>query len=202
MSDQPEAYRTLSADGHSARWTRWQLHDSDLDDDQRDADQRGDELTLSWDNEAWTASGLVSSANVQFVIRISPVWHVRQFLLFRDLDEPDLWLGNDGRGRWGEVNGAHRPELDGCVDISLDCTPFTSTIPIRRLGLRVAEAAEIIVAAIDVETLDVQAQRHRYSRLGTHRWKLEQLESGDSVEFDVDEFGLAIDYPSTFRRMS
>lgn len=20
-------------------------------------------------------------------------------------------------GRWGEVNGAHRPELDGCVDI-------------------------------------------------------------------------------------
>ena len=44
---------------------------------------------------------------------------MRQFLLFRDLDEPDLWLATDGTGRWGEMNGAHRPELDGCYDVHL-----------------------------------------------------------------------------------
>ena len=57
---------------------------------------------------------------------------MRQLLLFRDLDEPDLWLATDGHNRWGEMNGAHRPELDGCADIELSCSPFPATLPIRR----------------------------------------------------------------------
>ena len=80
-------------------------------------------MTITWENEAWTASGVVGAPgehnDVHYVLRISPTWHVRQFLLFRDVDEPDLWLGTDGNGRWGEINGAHRPDLDGCVDLDL-----------------------------------------------------------------------------------
>jgi hypothetical protein len=117
------------------------------------------------------------------------------------MDEPDLWIGNDGGGRWGEMNGAHRPELDGCVDIALACTPFTNTIAIRRLGLHVGDAAEIIVATVNVETLDIQPVTQRYSRLDTRRWRLEQTATGESIEFDVDEFGLVIDYPERFRRV-
>ena len=152
------------------------------------------------ENEAWTASGNVRRENLQYVIRISPTWQVRQFLLFRDMDEPDLWLGTDGRGNWGEMNGAHRRELDGCIDMCLSCTPFTSTIPIRRLSLPVGTTAEIVVATIDVETLDVQPDPQRYTRLDSHRWRFEQLDTERSIEFDVDEFGLVIDYPPSFRR--
>jgi hypothetical protein len=193
VNDDPAAYRALSADGHVVRWRNWHSVDDAAD---------HEELTLAWDNEAWTASGQVMRENVQYVMRISPIWQVRQFLLFRDLDEPDLWLGTDGNGHWGEMNGAHRPELDGCLDVSLDCTPFTSSIPIRRLTMRIGESTEIIVAAIDVETLDVQPQRHRYTRLGTHRWNFDQLDVGTSVEFEVDEYGLVVDHPNRFRRLT
>ena len=96
---------------------------------------------------------------------------MRQFILFRDLDEPDLWLATDGTGRWGEMNGAHRAELDGCYDIDLACTPFTNTLPIRRLPLTVGDAAELPIVVIDPETLEVRAEQHRYSRLATHRWR-------------------------------
>jgi hypothetical protein len=197
VSDHPHLYRAFSADGHTARWnsTQW---------DSSEADNSGDlseTLTLNWDNEAWTASGHVEREHVQYVMRISPTWQVRQFLLFRDMDEPDLWLGTDGGGRWGEMNGAHRPELDGCIDVDLACTPFTNTIPIRRLALHLGDCAEIMVASIDVETLDVQPSRQRYTRLEAHRWRFEQLASGASIEFDVDEFGLVVDYPSMFRRV-
>ena len=89
------------------------------------------------------------------MLRLAPTWRVRQFLLFRDLDEPDLWLATDGHNRWGEVNGAHRPELDGCVDIELACSPFPATLPIRRLPLEVGDAAEMPVVTVDVETLAV-----------------------------------------------
>src|SRR5690606_6870090 len=120
---------------------------------------------LAWENEAWTANGTVTRERVQYVVRVSPLWQVRQFLLFRDLDEPDLWLANDGHGRWGEVNGAHRTDLDGCVDVALMCTPFTATPPIRRLPLHVGDAAEVLVAVVDPETLGVVVERHRYERV-------------------------------------
>jgi len=125
---------------------------------------------------------------------------VSQFLLFRDADEPDLWLVSDGNGRWSEINGASRPDLDGCLDIDLACTPFTNTLPIRRLSLDVGHTADITVAYIDVETLDVQPDRQRYTRLDTHRWRFEQVSGGFSKDFDVDEFGLLRDYPTLFRR--
>ena len=185
----PEPYVAFSADGHHATWSPW------------DTDHT-EELTITWENEAWTASGAVGREDVQYVIRISPTWKVRQFLLFRDMDEPDLWLGTDGNGRWGEMNGDHRPELDGCIDIDLPCTPFTNTLPIRRLPLHIGHTADITVASIDVETLDVQPDHQRYTRLDRHRGRFELLETGFAHEFDVDEHGLVRDYPTLFRRIA
>ena len=94
------------------------------------------------------------------------MWQVRQFILFRDLAEPDLWLGTDGHGRWGEINGAHRPELDGSFDVAMSCTPFTHTLPIRRVPLPIGEATELTVLEIDVETLGVVPVGHVYERTG------------------------------------
>ena len=180
--------RSFSADGHAATWTTWD-------------GEHAEEFTLTWENEAWTASGHVGRENVQYVMRLSPTWHVRQFLLFRDLDEPDLWLATDGHNRWGEVNGAHRPELDGCVDVELACSPFPVTLPIRRLPLEVGDSAEMPVATIDVETLAVDVATRRYERVGERRWRVTDGSGGDSTEFDVDEHGIAIDQPGRFRRL-
>lgn len=181
------SYAPFSADGHTVRWRTW--------------DGDGDEsLTLVWENEGWTASGITSRERVQYVLRLSAMWQVRQFILFRDLDEPDLWLATDGGGRWGEMNGAHRVELDGCYDVDLTITPFTNTLPIRRLPLNVGDTADITVACIDVETLEVRPDPQRYTRLGSHQWQFTQLESGWTQTFAVDEFGLVLDYPTLFRR--
>jgi hypothetical protein len=193
----PPVYDAFSADGHMAVWTPWEL-----DEGEEVGGTVDETLTISWDNEAWTVSGFVGREKVQYVLRISPTWHVRQFLLFRDMEEPDLWLGTDGHGHWGEMNGVHRPELDGCVDIDLPCTPFTNTLPIRRVPLHIGESLDLTVVYIDVETLDVQPDRQRYTRLDTHRWRFEQPETGFVEEFDVDRHGLVRDYPSLFRRVS
>ncbi len=180
-------YTALPASGHTVRWTTW--------------DGADDEVTeLRWENEGWTINGLVSRERVQYVLRLSATWQVRQFLLFRDLDDPDLWLATDGTARWGEMNGAHRLELDGCYDIDLPCSPFTNTLPIRRLPLEVGDSTELPVVRVDVETLEARPTIHRYVRLGTHRWAFAQ--GDDSVEFDVDKHGLLIDYPGEFRRVS
>ena len=175
--------------GHVARWATW--------------DGDGEETTtILWENEGFTVSGELGRENVQYVLRLSPTWQVRQFLLFRDLEEPDLWLATDGSGRWGEMNGAHRTELDGCYDIDLACTPFTNTLPIRRRPLHEGHAAELPVVYVDPETLGVRPDLQRYTRISSHQWLFEQVETGFSAELEVDEFGLVLDYPALFRRLS
>ncbi len=185
MTDHSRGHEAFPADGFRARW-------STVD------GTHVEELTLTWENEAWTASGRVEREQVEYVIRLSPLWQVRQFLLFRDLPEPDLWLGTDGHGRWGEVNGAHRTDLDGAVDISLACTPFTHALPIRRLPLDIGAAAELSMLDVDVETLGVAPIKVVYERTDLRRWRVTRPSA--ATEFDVDEYGLPLDVAGAFRR--
>mgnify|MGYP000953602848 CR=1 FL=1 len=169
-----------------ARWSSWD--DAGIED-----------LTVRWDNGGWTAEGEVGGVDVHYVIRMSEFWEVRQFLLFRDMQEPDLWLARDRFGRWGEVNGAIRADLAGCEDLSLACTPFTHTIPLRRLGLAIGADVAVTAAHVDVETLGVVPVRRHYTRLGEHRWRVES--DGATEEWDTDERWVAHDLPGRFRRL-
>ena len=180
-------YTALPASGHTARWGAWEGDDIEVTD-------------FAWENEAGRSAVRSPASVCNTSVRLSATWQVRQFLLFRDLEEPDLWLATDGTARWGEMNGAHRSELDGCYDLDLACTPFTNSLPIRRLPLLVGDSTELPVVTIDVETLEVRPVTHRYMRLGTHRWAF--AHDDHSVEFEVDEHGLVIDYPGMFRRLS
>jgi len=176
------------SDGYTARWRTWDHEHLET-------------VTLRWENEGWTATGEVGREAVTYVLRLSASWQVRQFLLFRDLDEPDLWLGADGTGRWGEMNGDHRHDLAGCTDIDLAVTPFTNSIPIRRLTLDVGASADVVVATIDVDALGVVPVRQRYERLTARRFRRTNLDSCEITDFDVDEYGLVHDEPDTFRRL-
>jgi hypothetical protein len=179
-------WQPFSADGHAASWAS------------RDG-RHTETLTLRWENEAWTATGQLERERVEYVLRLSPTWRVRQFLLFRDLEQPDLWLGTDGHSRWGEVNGAHRPELDGCDDLELPTSAFMPTVPLRRLPLAIGDAAEVAVVTVDVDTLAVVPAARRYRRVGDRRWRRWRSEDGGEDEFDVDAHGLVVDEPHHHR---
>jgi len=181
------SWEAFSADGHAATWETWDGEHTEA-------------LTLRWENEAWTATGVLGRERVEYVLRLSPTWRVRQFLLFRDLDEPDLWLGNDGHSRWGEVNGAHRTDLDGCEDIELPSSAFAPTVPLRRLPLGVGDSADVSIVVVDVETLALVPAARRYTRVGERRWRRRRSETQETDEFDVDDHGLVLDQSGRSRR--
>ena len=158
------------------------------------------ELEVRFENEGWTAQGTLGSDRGQFVMRLSATLIVQQFMLFRDMDEPDLWLGRDRSGRWGEVNGAHRPDLDGCSDIELRMSPFTTSAIMKRLPLHDSHAAALTVAAVNVETLEVAPRQRTYTRLASHHWRYVSPLSGQEVETELDEFGLVLNEPHGFSR--
>ena len=96
------------------------------------------------------------------------------------------------------------PELDGCIDVDISATPFTNTLPIRRLGLEPGESEELAVTYVRVPELLVGAERQRYSCLEAQAngelYRFEALPSGFTAELPIDAEGLVIDYPGLFRR--
>lgn len=180
-------YLPPSASGHSAAWDMWD-------------GTPGSNVNLRWENEGWTAEVNLLADDATAVIRLSAQWVVQQMLLFRDLPEPDLWLATDGHGRWGEMNGAHRTEFDGCIDIDFANTPFTNSIITHRLPLHVGHTADIKVITIDVETLGVISAPHRYTRHDEHSWEYTSLLTGEQHAARVDEFGIVVDEHGAFRR--
>lgn len=160
-----------------------------------------EDFHLRWDNGGWVAEGSVSGSEIQYVLRLGPDHAVRQFILFRDLEEPDLWLATDGEGRWGEMNGGERSDLRGCTALAVDCSPSHTLATIRSLGLAVGERATVQTATVNVETLGVVATTHTYTRLEETRWSLEVEATGFTVVFDVDDDAALQHAPGWYRRV-
>ncbi len=89
------------------------------------------------------------------------------------------------------------------MDIST--TPFTNTLPIRRLDLDPGESQEIRVAYVDVPGMAVRPERQRYACLERHTgggvYRYESLDGNRfTADLTVDADGLVLDYPGLFLR--
>ena len=106
----------------------------------------------------------------------------------------------DGAGHWRWEGGPELTQVDGAVDVDLTVTPATNTLPIRRLGLEVGQAAEVLMAWVQFPGLEVVGSAQRYQRLAPDRWR---FSTGDfTAELLVDPDGLVLDYGGLFRSLA
>lgn len=101
-------------------------------------------------------------------------WHVTFVTL--SVGNRFLELGSAGTGAWWNADWKPVPALDGCLDADISATPFTNTLPIRRLNLHIGQSAEIDVVYISVPDLGAKPARQRYTRVGGHKYRFESLE--------------------------
>lgn len=146
---------------------------------------------------------------VRYIIACDADWRTKRILLataknplalgrFPEVD-PLFILSTDGEGNW-KVGGQERPDLYGCLDVDLGCTPSTNTLPIRRLNLGIGASAEVTAAWVRFPDLAVETLRQRYMRLAPDLYRYESLESDFTADLTVDDQGLVVDYPGGWRR--
>jgi hypothetical protein len=133
-------------------------------------------------------------------------WHARECLLqVGGENGKTVHLYSDGQGHWIDAVGGAYSVLDGCLDIDISYTPFTNTLPIRRLALKPGENADLLVAYITVPELSIRPVQQRYTCLsqtasgGIYRY--EGLESNFTADLLVDDQGLVVDYPGIWKRV-
>lgn len=112
-----------------------------------------------------------------------------------------LHIFTDGQGNWRDDKGNTLPGLEGCVDVDIAATPFTNTLPIRRLNMKVGQPTELVMAYVPLPSLQMCPDSQRYTRIAEQRYLYESTDRSFSAELNVDEDGLVIDYPGLFRRV-
>jgi hypothetical protein len=131
-------------------------------------------------------------------------WRVKQVRLGNIGGTREIGYNSDGEGHWFDKHGLPLAELDGCIDIDISGSPFTNTLPIRRLKLQPGQSADISVLYVYVPTLQVGSSVQKYTclehSLESGVYRFEAPSSGYEVTLPVDMTGLVLDYPGLFRR--
>ena len=165
-------------------------------------------LRLSVDDDGVRADGLIIGVadaepfRLRYSVRCDGAWRVREVRAVRlDLAVEPVALRADGLGNWTTPEGEPVHGLAGCIDIDLARSPFTNTLPIRRLGLPIGATAGLTMAYIQVPELTVLSDPQRYTRLAADRYLYESGDSDFRAELPLDAAGLVLDYPGIARRV-
>jgi hypothetical protein len=128
-------------------------------------------------------------------------WRVRKLEIGQVGHDRTVELGSDGAGNWVDASATSLAQLKDAIDIDISITPFTNTLPIRRLRLQPGQSEEILAVYVQLLGLTVTTDRQRYTCLEPGRlYRYESIDSEFTRDLEVDDQGLVVTYPGLFRR--
>jgi uncharacterized protein len=134
-------------------------------------------------------------------VRCDRRWRVN-YAFLKVMGGGELELHSDGDGHWRDCHGLLLSAIEGCIDIDIAATPFTNTLPIRRLQLAEGERQPIVVAYIATPDLQVTRVEQAYSCVELNReYRYEGIFRDFAANLKIDDDGLVIDYPTLFTRL-
>lgn len=160
-------------------------------------------ILTPWHQVKSTIVGVMDqqSYTLTYTLNISEDAHPSRLELEISNLQRSLMIERDRAGNWHDRQGQVITSLNNCTDVDISATPFTNTLPIRRLNLKIGKNKEIRVAWIAIPSLELRTSNQRYTRLSKNRYQYENLESGYVNSIFVDDDGLVMLYPNLFERM-
>jgi hypothetical protein len=106
----------------------------------------------------------------------------------------EIEISVDDDGTW-TMNGERQPQVGDCIDIDLNFSPLTNTLPIRRLDLAVGESEHVIAAWLRFPSFKLERFEQTYTRVDDNLYRYESRDGSFSRDLTVDEHGFVTDYP-------
>jgi uncharacterized protein len=104
-------------------------------------------------------------------------------------------------GAW-TANGQRVSQLDGCLDMDLEWSPSTNTLPIRRLKLAEHRESGLIDAAwIRFPELALDRLEQRYTLLADRCYRYSSGQGQFTAEIVVDERGIVEEYKGYWKQV-
>jgi hypothetical protein len=171
-------------------------------------DLRGlESARLQRTNNGWLLSGTSafeharSPCLLNYEVRCDEDWHTRLVLVDGWADQRFVHhqIAVKPNGRWIH-DGTELAQLDGCIDIDLNFSPSTNTLPVRRLCLAVGASSRVRAAWLRFPDFTLHVAEQSYARIATNRY--EYRNGKFESEISVDSIGLVRDYPPAWEPLT
>ncbi len=96
--------------------------------------------------------------------------------------------------RWS-LNGHEQARGAGCVDLDLNFTPSTNLIALRRLSMKVGDAADAPAAWLRFPELTIERLDQHYRRIATDQYEYRAPAVEYAATLKVSPVGFVTDYP-------
>jgi hypothetical protein len=138
---------------------------------------------------------------VEYKIITNTLWETLSMTVICRYNNKNLHhsFHRDASSNWW-ANGQPVEQFHGCIDVDIRVTPFTNTLPIRRLKLNRGESRELRVIYFDLLNDTVSPVSQRYTKVSDTVYHYENIPNDFEADIHVDEFGLVVSYPSLFER--
>ena len=139
---------------------------------------------------------------VRYEITLDDRWRTREARVASDTvaGQRETVLISDAEGRW-TVDGKPAPQLDGLIDVDLEASACTNTLPIHRLSLPLGEVTEAPAAYVRAIDLTVTRLDQTYRKLDDGRYDYTSDTDFRAV-LEYDAAGLIVDYPGVAVRFA
>lgn len=165
-------------------------------------------LTLQNNEHNRVANGIINgylegqAFSIHYEIEITLDWKVSSFHIQLQGPRPaELRLTSDLNGHWFDKDGNHVDAFDDCIDIDISLTPFTNTLPVRRLDFQKGDKKTLKMLYIKLPEFELQKVEQHYTKLDNRLYLYENADSGFHAELPLDEYGIVKDYPGIFTRI-
>lgn len=142
---------------------------------------------------------------VQYVIGLDAQWRTRTARVTGDTEDGQYAVTVEHGDNGWLVDGRSRPDLDGCVDIDLECSAVTNALPLRRLALEDGTEHAVPAVFVHAATGEVSRLEQTYRLLGTEDDRSMIAYTSATFDFGTDltydSSGLIIDYPGLATRV-
>jgi uncharacterized protein len=142
---------------------------------------------------------LGAAYRLDYGLETDPELFTRRLVLtaMNEAGQRSVLLERGEDGAW-TANGEPLPHVDGALDCDIAFSPLTNYMPAARLG---DDAADHVMAWVDVPSLEVLRSQQRYEPLEGNRVRFVGLEDGFTAELELDPNGFVTRYPGLAERV-
>lgn len=162
------------------------------------ADNSIENCVFTADNSGTQAAAVIAGnyGKLLYLIKTNPNWETVYFEINAHIGDKETRFSfhGDGKGNWRNV------DLNGCIDIDISLTPFTNSLPINRLHLKIGERRIVDVLYVDVLERQIKKVQQAYTRISTFKYQYENVPNDFEAVITVDRSGFVMDYPGLFVR--
>ncbi len=138
---------------------------------------------------------------IAYDLALTANWDIREVAIKSLLDGRTIRLVHRGN-QWHDGEGKHLAEFDGVELVDISISPFTNTLPIKRLHFEGGRSQKVDIIYFDENLFSLQRLQQIYSRRNVRTYRYQDIMQPDFVsDIVVDDDGLVVDFPGLFRRV-